>query len=72
MLEFDDIQHILLTRTPALTGQYEFVAFRDPAGGRAWVTALLDKLSPIAIVPSVQSAMGQTSITLIQPERRTF
>src|SRR5262250_2344912 len=24
MLEFDDIQHILLTRAPALTGRYEF------------------------------------------------
>ena len=34
MLEFDDIQHILLTRTPALTGRYEFLSFRNPAGGR--------------------------------------
>ena len=24
MLELDDIQHILLTRTPAMTGRYEF------------------------------------------------
>ncbi len=32
MLEFDDIQHILLTRTPALTGRYEFLSFRDPGG----------------------------------------
>ena len=32
MLEFDDIQHILLTRAPALTGRYEFLSFRDPAG----------------------------------------
>ena len=32
MLELDDIQHILLTRTPALTGQYEFVSFRDRGG----------------------------------------
>ena len=29
MLEFDDIQHILLTRTPALTGRYEFLSFRE-------------------------------------------
>ncbi len=27
MLEFDDIQHILLTRAPALTGRYEFLSF---------------------------------------------
>jgi len=25
MLEIDDIQHILLTRAPALTGRYEFL-----------------------------------------------
>ena len=36
MLEFDDIQHILLTRAPALTGRYEFLSFRN-AGGRTRV-----------------------------------
>ncbi len=50
MLELDDIQHILLTRTPALTGQYEFVSFRDAAAGRAWVAALLDKVQSAAEV----------------------
>jgi Dyp-type peroxidase family len=44
VLEFDDIQHILLTRAPALTGRYEFLSFRDPAGGRAWLGAILDKV----------------------------
>ena len=29
MLEFDDIQHILLTRVPALTGRYEFLSRAD-------------------------------------------
>ncbi len=42
MLELDDIQHILLTRTPAITGRYEFLAFDTPAGGRAWLSELLD------------------------------
>ena len=28
MLEFEDIQHFLLTRAPALTGRYEFLSFR--------------------------------------------
>jgi hypothetical protein len=37
MLEFDDIQHFLLTRAPALTARYEFLSFRDGAGGRALV-----------------------------------
>ncbi len=44
MLEFDDIQHILLTRAPALTGRYEFLSFRDPAGGRAWLAEILPKV----------------------------
>lgn len=48
MLEFDDIQHILLTRTPAITGRYEFLTFDTPAGGRAWLTELLDKVSSAA------------------------
>ena len=30
MLELDDIQHILLTRTPAITGRYEFLSFDTP------------------------------------------
>lgn len=42
MLELDDIQHILLTRTPAITGRYEFLTFDTPAGGRAWLTELID------------------------------
>jgi Dyp-type peroxidase family len=50
MLEFDDIQHILLTRVPALTGRYEFLSFREPAQGRAWVDAIRDK------VPSAKAA----------------
>ena len=33
MLELDDIQHILLTRTPAITGRYEFLYLRH-AGRR--------------------------------------
>jgi Dyp-type peroxidase family len=44
MLELNDIQHILLTRTPAVTGRYEFLSFGDPGGGRAWLTGLLDRV----------------------------
>ena len=48
MLEFDDIQHILLTRTPAITGRYEFLSFDTPDGGRAWLSELLDKTQSAA------------------------
>src|SRR5207247_4815441 len=44
MHEFDDIQHILLTRAPAFTGRYEFLSFRNAAGGRAWLSAILEKV----------------------------
>jgi Dyp-type peroxidase family len=48
MLAFDDIQHILLTRAPALTGRYEFLSFSSPAGGRAWLAAIQDKIHSAA------------------------
>lgn len=47
-LELDDIQHILLTRTPAMTGRYEFLSFDDPAGARAWLTAALPRVQSAA------------------------
>src|SRR6476660_8580483 len=47
-LEFDDIQHILLTRAPALTGRYEFLSFRHAAGGREWLAAILEKVQSAA------------------------
>ena len=52
MLEFDDIQHILLTRAPALSGRYEFLSFRSPVDGRAWLAAISDK------VPSAKVMRG--------------
>ena len=48
MLEFEDIQAILLTRVPALTGRYEFLSFRNAAGGRRWLSAIADKVQSAA------------------------
>ncbi len=56
MLEFDDIQHILLTRAPALTGRYEFLSFRDAAGGCAWVSAIKEKIHSAA---SMQASVDE-------------
>ena len=53
MLETQDIQHILLARTPALTGRYEFLSFRDPAGGRAWLSTIVEKVQSAAEVLSL-------------------
>ena len=56
MLELDDIQHLLLTRAPALTARYEFLSFRDGAGGRAWVSAIKEKVHSAA---SMRSGVDQ-------------
>ena len=50
MLEFDDIQHILLARVPALTGRYEFLSFRSAVAGRAWLSGILEKVQSVAQV----------------------
>lgn len=49
-LELDDIQHILLTRTPALNGLYAFLSFHQAAGGRAWLSAMLERVESAAEV----------------------
>src|SRR5262245_3682896 len=43
-LELDDIQHFLLTRTPALAARYEFIRFPDATAGREWLTAIVEKV----------------------------
>jgi Dyp-type peroxidase family len=50
VLESDDIQHILLTRVPALTGRYEFLSFRNATGGQAWLSAIWPKVQSAAEV----------------------
>jgi Dyp-type peroxidase family len=50
MLEFDDIQYILLARVPALTGRYEFLSFESAAAGREWLSGILEKVPSAAQV----------------------
>jgi Dyp-type peroxidase family len=56
MLEFDNVQYILITRVPALTGRNEFLSFREPAQGRAWLEAIRDK------VPSAKAVTGAVDL----------
>jgi Dyp-type peroxidase family len=56
MLEFDDIQYILLARVPSLTGRYEFLSFQQPAQGRAWLEAIRAK------VPSAKVVAGTVNL----------
>ncbi|MFY9729874.1 MAG: hypothetical protein WAK24_04655, partial [Candidatus Acidiferrales bacterium] len=52
MLELDDIQHFLIARPPALAARYEFLTFRHPEGGRAWLTGLIDKVGTASAIGS--------------------
>lgn len=44
VLEFEDIQHFLISRPRALVARYEFLTFRRAAGGRAWLRSLIAKV----------------------------
>src|SRR5688572_9339614 len=43
-LDFEDLQHFLLARTPALAARYEFLHFPGANEGRAWLAGMLDKV----------------------------
>ncbi len=62
MLELDDIQHFLIARPPALAARYEFLTFRHPEGGRAWLTGLIDKVGTASAIGS--SALGSRWVTV--------
>jgi len=51
-LELDDIQHFLMSRPPARAARYEFLTFSSAAGGRAWLTGLIDKVGTAKTVGS--------------------
>jgi len=54
MLEFEDIQHFLIARPPALAARYEFLSFRQPVGGYKWLTGIIDKVGTAKAVGSSQ------------------
>ena len=57
-LEFDDIQHFLMARPPARAARYEFLSFGNPAGGREWLTGLIDKVGTASAVGSSYLTQG--------------
>ena len=73
MLELDDIQYLLLTRVPAVTGRYEFLSFHEPAQGRAWLKAILDKIpSAQKAKESVESEKRWVSVAFTWPGLRAL
>ena len=54
MLELDDIQHFLVSRTPAFAARYEFLTFAKPRHGRAWLSTMVEKVGSAKAVGSSQ------------------
>lgn len=52
MLALDDVQHFLVSRTPALAARYEFLSFREVGKGNAWLSAMLKKAASAKAVGS--------------------
>ena len=51
-LDFDGIQHFLIHRSPALAARYEFLTFKRASSGRAWLSAITDKVTTASAVRS--------------------
>jgi deferrochelatase/peroxidase EfeB len=49
-LDLEDIQHFLMARPPARAARYEFLTFKTSAGGRAWLSGLVDKVGTASAV----------------------
>ncbi len=82
MLELEDIQHFLISRTPALAARYEFLNFREPKVGRAWLSTMLEKVGTAKAVGSGQPDLrwvtvaftwhGLRALGLDEPSLATF
>src|SRR5258707_9630316 len=73
MLEFDGHQEFVLTRVPAITGRYEFLSFRQPSQGRAWLAGIIDKVaSAQAVRGGVDSERRWVSLAFTWPGLRAL
>ena len=61
-LELDDIQHILLTRTPALTGRYVFLKFGSAEIGQAWLREILGTVRSAAAVDTSENKSSWVTV----------
>jgi deferrochelatase/peroxidase EfeB len=52
MREFEDIQHFLISRPHAFAARYEFLSFRNPEAGRAWLNGMIEKVGTAKSVAS--------------------
>ncbi len=49
-LELDDLQHFLVSRTPALAARYEFLSFDNARAGQTWLSGMVEKVGTAASV----------------------
>ena len=49
-MDLDDIQHFLVTRTPALAARYEFLSFDGASAGKTWLAGVIDKVGTVSTV----------------------
>src|SRR5947209_18927179 len=71
MLEFDDIQHLVLTRVPAVTGRYEFLSFQEPSQGRDWLAGIIDKVeSAQAVAAGMEEGKRWVSVVVVSLKKK--
>lgn len=71
-LETDDIQHFLLTRTPALAARYKFLTFREAASARTWLSGLISKVGTANSVGSASPGSRWVTLALTWEGLRAF
>jgi hypothetical protein len=60
----DDLQHFLLTRTPALAARYEFLSFDGADAGKTWLAGLIDKVGTASSVGTASPDARWVTIAL--------
>ncbi len=49
-LDLGDLQHFLVSRTPALAARYEFLSFDSVSAGKAWLDGMIEKVGTASSV----------------------
>jgi deferrochelatase/peroxidase EfeB len=62
MLEVDDIQHFLISRSPMLAARCEFLTFRRHSSGREWLKGLIEKVGTAKAIASRNPGMRCVTI----------
>ena len=72
MLELDDVQHFLVSRSPALAARYEFLSFPNPRSGHAWLSTVMEKIGSAKAVAADSSNARWISVAFTWNGLRSF